>query len=144
LLNRAINEKQDSSSTAVFRIIESKGKATPGEESKPPAAPDMLFDEAEVNSPTKKARVKKNDTVLTAAVFIGIGNKPYIRGGGAGLSWDSGVAMEFQEIGKWCWVAPADLDGPVEVQLFCNDEEPDKSGKYTVTPGEKLEVSPVF
>ena len=105
---------------------------------------DMLFEDAAVSSPIKKTRAKKNDAVLTASVFIGIGNKPFLRGSGGGLNWDKGLAMEFQEIGKWRWVAPSDIEEPVELQLYRNDEDPDKSGKYTLKPGQKLEVSPVF
>jgi hypothetical protein len=67
-----------------------------------------------------------------------------LRGSGGGLSWEKGILMEFQEIGKWRWVAPSDLDTAVEVQIFRNDEDPDQSGKYTLDPGQKLEVSPVF
>jgi hypothetical protein len=106
--------------------------------------PDMLFDEEKITSPVKRTKAKKNDAVLTATVFIGIGNKPYLRGSGGGLSWEKGILMEFQEIGKWRWVAPSDLDTAVEVQIFRNDEDPDQSGKYTLDPGQKLEVSPVF
>ncbi|MEO0510232.1 MAG: hypothetical protein AAF065_10280 [Verrucomicrobiota bacterium] len=191
LLNRAIKEKQDSSSSAVSRIIESspqeelvekkspqapkkeavesskeeasqpapEKKETPAKVAKPEPkeetidlnaevpvldSSDMLFDEPALTSPARKTRAKKTDAVLTASVFIGIGNKPYLRGNGAGLNWDKGVAMEFQEIGKWRWVASPDLDGELEVQLYRNDEDPDKSGKYKLKPGQKLEVSPVF
>jgi hypothetical protein len=91
-----------------------------------------------------RTKVKKNDAVLTASVFIGIGNKPYLRGSGGGLSWEKGAAMEFQEIGKWQWVAPVDLDATLEVQIFRNDEDADTSGRYTLEPGQKLEVTPVF
>ncbi|MGB0742945.1 MAG: hypothetical protein ACPGSB_00330 [Opitutales bacterium] len=105
---------------------------------------DMLFDDEEVSSPLKKVKARKNDAVITAAVFIGIGNKPYLRGSGAGLSWEKGVLMEFQEIGKWRWVAPSETEEPLELQIYRNDEDADKSGKYTLEPGQKLEVSPVF
>ena len=105
---------------------------------------EMLFDEEKITSPVSRTKAKKNDAVLTASVFIGIGNKPYLRGGGAGLSWDKGLPMEFQEIGKWRWVAPPDLETRIELQIFRNDEDPDKSGKCTLEPGQKLEVTPVF
>ena len=42
-------------------------------------------------------------TTVIAKVMIGIGNKPFVRGEGPGLSWDEGVAMNFLEIGKWAW-----------------------------------------
>jgi len=121
-------------------------KKAPEPALKPPAAddPEMLFDAAKITSPVTRTKAKKNDAVLTASVFIGIGNKPYLRGSGAGLNWEKGLVMEFQEIGKWRWVVPSDLDAPVELQIYRNDEDPDQSGKYTIEAGQKLEVSPVF
>jgi hypothetical protein len=52
--------------------------------------------------------------------------------------------MDFQEIGKWRWVAPVDLEEPVEVQVYRNDEDVDRKGRHVLEPGQKLEVSPVF
>ena len=212
LLQRAIEQKQDKSSEAVSRIIESKSPKSPPEEvptdettqgapqpeteksskvnrAKEPApqteelevkseplvedeVPESLdeaislapnepvIEETEaqpvesedmfgdvVPSPVKKReRTKKSDSAVVASVFIGIGNKPFVRGSGAGLSWDKGIAMEFVEIGKWQWIPPADLDvdEPVELQLFRNDEDVDSTGKYTLEPGQQLDISPVF
>ena len=193
LLQRAIEQKQDKSSVAVSRIIESKSPKSPAEEApadettqevsksetekcakvnkrKKPApqteelevkpeppldeevpesqdgatipSPEDKTAESEdmfgdvVTSPVKKrVRTKKSDSAVIASVFIGIGNKPFVRGSGAGLNWDKGIAMEFVEIGKWQWIAPADLDEPVELQLFRNDEDVDSTGKYTLEPG---------
>ena len=98
-----------------------------------------------VPSPVKKrVRTKKSDSAVVASVFIGIGNKPFVRGSGAGLNWDKGIAMEFVEIGKWQWIPPAELKEPVELQLFRNDEDADSTGKYTLEPGQQLDLSPVF
>jgi len=210
LLQRAIEQKQDKSSDAVSRIIESKSKKSPPEEApaveptqeapKPeteksakvnkPKEPSPPAEEPEVKpepplgeevpepldgaitpAPTepvteepetqsvesedmfgdvipslvkKPVRTKKSDSAVVASVFIGIGNKPFIRGSGAGLNWDKGIAMEFVEIGKWQWIAPADLDEPVELQLFRNDEDADSTGKYTLVSGQQLDLSPVF
>ncbi|MFP4157812.1 MAG: hypothetical protein ACLFU4_09370 [Opitutales bacterium] len=108
------------------------------------ASGEMLFAEDTIPAPPPKKRVKKKDTALTASIFIGIGNKPYVRGSGAGLSWERGQEMEFQEIGKWRWVAPANIEEPVELQIYRNDTDPDQVGTYQLEPGEKLEVSPVF
>ena len=92
----------------------------------------------------KRVRTKKSDSAVIASVFIGIGNKPFVRGSGAGLNWDKGIAMEFVEIGKWQWIPPAELKEPIELQLFRNDKDADSSGKYTLEPGQQLDLSPVF
>jgi hypothetical protein len=105
--------------------------------------PVDLFGEAKPVA-IRRARTKANDAVFTASILIGIGNKPFLRGSAGGLNWQTGIPMEFEEIGKWRWVAPVDLDGPVEVQIYRNDEDPDRKGRHTLEPGQKLEVTPVF
>ena len=203
LLQRAIEQKQDKSSEAVSRIIESKSTKSPAEEApadeptqelykpeteksaknnkakepSPPAeegevktdtptveeevieSPDGatisssedetaesedMFGDVVPSKAKKRVRTKKSDSAVIASVFIGIGNKPFIRGSGAGLNWDKGIAMEFVEIGKWQWIPPAELKEPVELQLFRNDEDVDSTGKYTLEPRQQLDISPVF
>ncbi|WPJ95600.1 hypothetical protein SH580_19465 [Coraliomargarita algicola] len=202
LLKRAIELKQDKSSQAVSRIIESKSGRpldsvdveleapdsstpdspvveTPVDESPMSDPPqldalatddepvesataaelipmaeaaskseatqaDDLFGEAALAESSKRKRAKRGDTVVIASVFIGIGNKPFVRGNGPGLSWETGVAMEFEEIGKWRWSPSVDLEQAIEIQIYRNDEDPDKTGKYTLEPGQALEVAPQF
>ena len=132
------------SETSAESSTETAGEAKEcGEETLAETAPEDLF--AEVVSPlASRVSVKKNDAVLTVSILIGIGNKPYLRGSGWGLRWEAGVPMEFEELGKWCWVAPADMDGSVEVQVFRNDEDADRKGTHVLEAGQKLEVTPVF
>jgi hypothetical protein len=96
---------------------------------------------AEVTSKPKTSPT--GTTSVIANVMIGIGNKPYLRGEGAGLSWDEGVAMNFIEIGKWAWTPPR-KNASLTVQLYRNDEEPDKGGKIEVKSGEEIEITPDF
>jgi len=111
----------------------------------PPSASAVdLFAETVPVVDHRGARKRKGDSVVAVSILIGIGNKPYLRGSGGGLSWDRGVAMDFKEAGKWGWVAPADFEGLLELQIFCNDEQPDRDGKYTLEPGQKLEITPIF
>ena len=88
--------------------------------------------------------LKNSDlTSVIANVMIGIGNKPYLRGEGPGLSWDEGVPMNFIEIGKWAW-SPSRRNTSLTIQVYRNDEDPDTSGKFEVKPGEKFELTPKF
>ena len=98
-----------------------------------------------VSPPVPKVeKVDKNETTTVVAnVMIGIGNKPYLRGEGPGLSWDEGVAMNFIEIGKWAW-SPPRKNASLTVQLYRNDQDPDQGGKIEVRPGERLEINPDF
>ena len=89
-------------------------------------------------------KLKNSDlTSVIANVMIGIGNKPYLRGEGPGLSWDEGVPMNFIEIGKWAW-SPSRKNASLTIQVYRNDEDPDTSGKFEVKPGEKFELTPKF
>ena len=210
LLKRAIQEKQDTASKAVSRIIDPENKSTQSDsqtetesssktrKSKKPSkhepmttekpetdsaqseiysdieelpddfsvslsadlmVDDDLFDMEEVSgskkSPTQKevASEKTNSEstarqLITATVevnkLMGIGNKPFLRGSSAGLSWEKGVEMEFQEIGKWTWSVEIPENETIELQVYCNDEDADRRGKFTLTAGQKLEIKPKF
>lgn len=85
----------------------------------------------------------KRATAIIANVMIGIGNKPFLRGEGPGLSWEEGVPMNFVEIGKWAW-SPSRKNASVTVQVYRNDEDPDNRGKFEVKSGEKIEITPEF
>ena len=125
-------------------IISLPAKPTAEEPETQPVESEDMFGEVVPSAVKKPVRTKKSDSAVVASVFIGIGNKPFVRGSGAGLNWDKGIAMEFVEIGKWQWIPPDDLDEPVELQLFRNDEDADSTGKYTLEPGQQLDLSPVF
>ena len=90
-----------------------------------------------------KSSDNNGTTTVVANVMIGIGNKPYLRGDGPGLSWEEGVSMNFIEIGKWAW-SPPRKNASLTVQLYRNDKDPDKGGKIDVKPGQKLEITPEF
>ena len=106
-----------------------------------PSQPNLMED---LPPPRKKARKSpKGATVLVAQVLIGIGNKPYIRGTGPGLSPDKGIPMEFLEIGKWQWTAP-EGEGPFSCQIYKNDEVPADGEPVELEPGQRRTVSPSF
>ena len=90
-----------------------------------------------------KTSGNNSTTTVVANVMIGIGNKPFLRGEGPGLSWDEGVSMNFIEIGKWAW-SPPRKNASMIVQVYRNDKDPDKGGKVEVKPGQKLEITPDF
>lgn len=82
-------------------------------------------------------------TRLLATAYIGIGNKLYIRGDGPGLTWDSGVPMQFVSIGKWGW-STTDAAGPVRVKLYKNDEVAAPLGEIVLEPGRHTEITATF
>lgn len=121
------------------------GEAATGE---PEVDEDLSSQQAEliddVDGPAPKTkRAGKSQTTVVAQVLIGIGNKPYVRGTGGGLSPDKGVPMEFLEIGKWQWIAPQDAE-QVSVHIYKNDDVPDEGGPVTLKPGQRISVTPRF
>lgn len=71
----------------------------------------------------KKAPVKKllSITTIAARVDVGFGNNLYIRGEGAGLSWDVGILMKNLSPYEWAWETK-NTSKPIEYKLLINDE----------------------
>lgn len=107
------------------------------------AGDDAGSDPKPVTESPKPKTTPGATTSVIANVMIGIGNKPYLRGEGAGLSWDEGVPMNFIEIGKWAWTPPR-KNASLTVQVYRNDEDPDSAGKIEVKSGEEIEITPEF
>lgn len=90
----------------------------------------------------KARKTSKADTCVIVNSLIGIGNKPYLRGAGGGLSADKGVPMEYLEIGKWRYVFPPDSQFPIEFSVYKNDETRSDGGEvFKILPNEKLELN---
>ncbi len=83
-------------------------------------------------------------TRLLVTAYIGIGNKLFVRGSGAGLNWEKGVPLQFVSIGKWRWES-ADASEPVTVKLYRNDEQECFSPReITLEPGHQREIRASF
>jgi outer membrane biosynthesis protein TonB len=102
-----------------------------------------------VKKATKKASAKKTakviakkTTTIIAKCDIGFGNTLFIRGEGAGLGWEAGIAMENIDSETWTWSAEA--DSTVEAKVLINDDNW-AAGSNTVTePGETVTIEPSF
>jgi hypothetical protein len=82
-------------------------------------------------------------TSLVATAYIGIGNKLFLRGEGPGLSWESGVPMQFLAIGKWGWTT-TDATAAVTCRVYRNDDTPMLDENIVIAPGAKTEIAPRF
>lgn len=122
---------------------------------------------AEKPAPTKKAAVKKvavkkvavkktaakkaakkavapKTTTIVAKIDVGFGNALYVRGSGAGLTWDAGTLMECSSSGdEWIWTSTL-VDAPVEFKLLINDSTWAAGENGVVTAGEQVIVEPSF
>ena len=97
------------------------------EESAPEPEPQPEVAPEPEPAPVARTVVASEDdatgTCLIVNLMIGIGNKPFVRGSGPGLSEDAGVPMQFLAIGRWLWRSP-DASAGATVQVWKNDKAP--------------------
>lgn len=112
-------------------------------------------------SPAKKAPVKKATKKVVAAstgsaqdknpvttsiianVDVGFGNTLYLRGAGAGLSWDKGTPLKNNSPYEWSFSTTA-AKGEVTFKFLINDEAWADGDNLTVPAGGTSVTSPVF
>ena len=85
------------------------------------------------------AAASAQGTALTINLMIGIGNKPYVRGTGPGLSMEKGIPMTFLGIGRWQWIS-LDPEAPATVEVWKNDQTP-LGEPLHLSGGEPVEVN---
>jgi uncharacterized protein YukE len=90
-------------------------------------------------SPVESSNSSAQGTALTINLMIGIGNKPYVRGAGPGLSKDKGIPMTFLGIGRWQWISP-DPEAPATIEVWKNDQTP-MGEPLHLSGGEPVEVN---
>ena len=95
-------------------------------------------------APIKKAATPKAPaTHIMARVDVGFGNVLYIRGEGAGLSWEKGVALENVTPYEWAFTCtPA--KGSVTFKFLINDAVWAEGENLTVAVGDTSISSPTF
>ena len=93
---------------------------------------------AAVEAPAAAPSTDGAGTSLIINLMIGIGNKPYVRGTGPGLSQDKGVLMNFLGIGRWQWVSP-NPEAPATIEVWKNDQTP-MGEPLHLSGGEPVEV----
>ena len=125
---------------------ETEAVSTPAEEEEEEEAEEVIEEieeeeEAELApaaDAASESSVAGTGTALIVNLMIGIGNKPFVRGTGPGLSQDKGVPMSFLGIGRWQWISP-DPEAPATVEVWKNDQSP-MGEPLHISGGEPLEV----
>ena len=99
-----------------------------------------------VKKAAKKTGAKKKiatKTTIAARVDVGFGNNLYIRGEGAGLSWDVGILMRNLSPYEWAWETKSS-DKPIEYKLLINDELWANGENQFAQPDETAITAPTF
>ena len=114
-------------------------KKAPPKKVSPKKAPAKKTVAPKAKSPTKKAL----KTSIIARVDVGFGNQLYIRGTGAGLSWDKGLPLENVSSYEWAF-ATTKAKSDVVFKFLINDELWAEGDNVTVAEGATSISSPVF
>ena len=83
------------------------------------------------------------DTKVAAKIDVGFGNALYIRGEGAGLSWDKGEPLVCVEGSTWVWTS-RHADESITFKLLVNDQLWCRGENIKAGPGRSIEVVPSF
>lgn len=79
---------------------------------------------------------------IEAKIDVGFGNNLYVRGQGAGLSWDQGTPLECVDSQTWRLTVPA--KDKLQFKVLLNDSVWAKGEDLVAAPGKKVEVVPAF
>lgn len=116
---------------------------------KPAATPVTTSSSAPAPAPVKAAPVAKTPVVTTAApitieakIDVGFGNNLFVRGQGAGLSWERGLPLENVDSQTWRLTVPA--KDKLQFKLLLNDSVWAQGEDVVAAPGKKVEVIPAF
>lgn len=107
------------------------------------AAPAKKTASAAVKPAAAKKSSAKKVTRIVAHVDVGWGNMLYIRGEGAGLSWEQGVPMICNNGCEWHWIAETE-DGPISFKFLVNDEKWALGENVTINAGDVHISDPAF
>lgn len=91
---------------------------------------------------TGKAKAAPVTTTIEAKIDVGFGNNLYVRGQGAGLSWEQGTPLKCLDGQTWQWSAKA--KSKLTFKLLLNDAVWAKGDDVVVTPGKKIAIVPSF
>ena len=102
----------------------------------------------EKKTTTKKAAAKATPATLkltriVAHVNVGWGKQLYIRGEGAGLSWEQGIPMLCENDTEWHWVAETDVC-PISFKFLIDDKIWALGENITINAGDVHISEPSF
>ena len=74
---------------------------------------------------------------------VGFGNLLFIRGRGAGLSWDKGIVLKSQGADEWVW-EPKQTFNECEFKVLINDQNYETGENHWLTCGATIQYNPSF
>ena len=117
-----------------------KKAATKKVATKKAAAPKPKATKKAASTKTKPAII---ETSIIANIDVGFGNALFIRGNGAGLSWESGTELKNISGGEWSFTTSSASD-ELAFKFLLNDEIWSDGEDLTVAAGKTSISSPKF
>lgn len=102
-----------------------------------PAVVKVAAPETKAAKPTRTV-----PTTIEAHIDVGFGNQLFVRGEGAGLSWEHGVPLKNLDAATWSWTVQA--NDKLTFKLLLNDSIWAQGADITAAPGQKVEITPSF
>ncbi len=96
--------------------------------------------------PPERARrrlAKDLATTILAKIDVGYGNNLYIRGSGAGLTWNKGIPMHQVKNGEWVMIV-SDPHENFAFKVLLNDKVWSEGSDYVAAPGDLVSITPKF
>lgn len=91
----------------------------------------------------KEHASKNHISTITIKYDVGFGNGLYLRGSGAGLSWDKGKRMRNVGPDTWVWETDATFT-ECEFKALVNDEAYEEGSNHQLLCGKNVQYSPNF
>ena len=109
------------------------------------AVAEPVAETVAVDAPAQtEKRMESTVTVVVAKYDVGFGNSLYIRGEGAGLSWETGILMENVGNDVWVWTTSDIADEDLAFKFLVNDEIWSAGDNLSAAVGETTTLYPCF
>jgi len=112
-------------------------------------APTAAVAASAVTRPAVAASAVTKPGVTSAALTtidvkrdVGFGNAVFMRGQGAGLTWERGLPLVCVDAQTWRWSGMA--KDPITFKLLLNDTIWSAGNDLKIAPGQRMEVAPEF
>ena len=114
----------------------------PTQEAKPVITAQKVVTAAKTPIAKPQAATAAAPIVIEAKIDVGYGNNLFVRGQGAGLSWERGVQLKNVDQKTWSIAIPA--SDKLQFKLLLNDMVWAQGEDLVATPGKAVKVVPTF
>lgn len=135
MLNKKEPSKEPSSESKAKKIVR---KSAPLEKTAPSSK--LSAENPKVKAPVPKASTK---TRVVIKYDIGFSNELFIRGQGAGLSWDKGEKLKNTQADEWVWEPKAAFQ-ECTFKVLINDQSYECGDNHEIKSGAQFTYTPDF